>query len=337
MTEKPPRILGVGYDLPSKIRTNDDPIFDWLKENPSPDDDLFIGYEQRRVLAENEDLMSIMLPAAQKALDDAGLKPSDVDVLLGYASISDYLVPNDLGHLHQRLGLPERAWVLPLNNGFTNFNAGLLLADGLIRAGRANNALIAVAGNWTRFVDYHTPQAVSASDGAAAAVLGSSPDEARWELVDHETITQSKYFGSMYMQPDSVPVVGEPEAHQKLLWSKPYYHITGAGIEGFKEFGVKLAPTAATAIMKRNGLRGGDVTLIPYQASDKLLDAWLDVIKPAKSVATIKRFANMTLASVPVNLAWSQANDPIEGNFLILLGVGPDMHANALLLRREPA
>ena len=44
---------------------------------------------------------------------------------------------------------------------------------------------------------------------------------------------------------------------------------------------------------------------------------------------------NMTVANIPVNLAWSVANDPISRDHLVLFALGPDMHANAVLLERK--
>ena len=67
-SEPRPRILGTGYCVPKTIRTNDDPIFAWLQANNPPGKNLFAGYEQRRVLAADEDLMTIMVPAAASAL-----------------------------------------------------------------------------------------------------------------------------------------------------------------------------------------------------------------------------------------------------------------------------
>ena len=67
------------------------------------------------------------------ALQAANLQPSDIDMLLGYASVSPYANPNELSHLHQMLDMPQSTYVVPLNNEFSNFNAGLLFADALIK------------------------------------------------------------------------------------------------------------------------------------------------------------------------------------------------------------
>lgn len=328
-----PRLVGLGYFVPPTRRTNDDPIFDWLKAHVPSESNPFQGYKTRAVLAPGEDLMTMMVPAALNALEDANLRPSDIDLLLGFASISPYATPNALSLLHRQLGLPERAWVVPLNNEFSNFNAGLVMADALIRAGRARNILVVVGGNWTRHVDYHTVQSISAADGAGAAVVGLSSDTSRWQVIDQNTVTKTSYYGSMYMQGQAYPQTPPRDGHQRL-WSQSFFQITPEGMEGFGAFGGKIAPTAVTQLLARHQIPASSVTLIAHQASTVLFDLWQKVLQPAQMIETIEDFANMTVANIPVNLAWSVANDPVSQDYLILFALAPDMHANAVLLQR---
>jgi hypothetical protein len=66
------------------------------------------------------------------------------------------------------------------------------------------------------------------------------------------------------------------------------------------------------------------------------MDYWQATIKPGHYVNTIARFANMVLANVPFNLAWGlQNSDDFVQNWLVTLCLGPDMHANAMLMRRN--
>jgi 3-oxoacyl-[acyl-carrier-protein] synthase III len=331
MSRPRPRIVGLGYELPEAIRTNNDPIFDWLKAHPPPGSDLFKGYDQRRVLA--GDLASIMVPASRKALAQAGLEPTDVDLLLGWASIGPYQTPNELALVHKELGLPESAWVIPLANDFSNYNAGLLIVDGLIRAGQVRNALVAIGCDWTRYVSYQTPQSVSASDGAASAVLAVSDDHAAWEVVDHLTITRSDYYGTMFMRGDEVDL-NPPQDGRGRLWTDPYFQITPEGLKGFQTFGVQAPPEAVLALLARHGLTGADVSVTSHQASTFLIDAWNKAIAPARYLNTIEIFANMTSATIPVNLAWAEEHEPISTSHMVLLAMGPDMHVNVLLLSR---
>jgi 3-oxoacyl-[acyl-carrier-protein] synthase-3 len=336
MAELQARIKGLGYEVPANIRTNTDPIFDWLnnwlKSNPGSSNP-FTGYTTRHVLADGEDLMTIMVPAALKAMADARVEASEIDMLLGIASVSPYPNPNELSRLHQMIGLPSTTWVVPLNNEFSNFNAGLVFADALIKAGRAKNILIVCGGNWTRHVDYHTVQSVSAADGAGAAVVGLSADSSQWKVVDQVTLTDSENFGTMFMRgakyPQNPPVDGHSE-----LWSDSFFQITGAGFQDFGSFGAQAAPQAVLDLLAHNALTGADIALIAHQASQALVNVWQQTILPAAIVSTISNFANMTVANIPVTLAWSVANQPITQLNLVLFALAPDMHANALLLAK---
>jgi 3-oxoacyl-[acyl-carrier-protein] synthase III len=332
MAKQLPRLTGFGFSVPANIRTNNDPIFDYLKAHGGGAG-LFQGYEQRRILVPGETLMTMMLPAAQNALSDAGLFASDIDLLIGMGSISPYATPNELCLLHKLLGLPESCPVVPLNREFSGFNWGVLAADALIRVGKAKNVLVVVGTNWTRHVSYETPQSISAGDGAGAAVVSLSSDGSRWTLLDDFSITQTGFYGTMFMQGDPVDAI-PPQTGP--LFTDSFFHITQAGIETYKQFGIVTAPSAISQVLERNGLTGADVAMTAHQSSSVLLDAWVKMIQPAQLLSTITIFANMTGATIPVNLAWAPANDPVTPNFLVCLALGPEAHADAMLLKRDP-
>ncbi len=329
MSNGMPCITGLGYCLPAQIRTNDDPIFDWLKKHNPEGMNLFKGYDKRHVLSADERLIDIMIPAALDAVEQSGLAVDDIDVLLGVASYGPYWNPNALSLLHSELQLPKKTWVIPVENTFSNYNACLLIADAMIRAKRCKNVLVCVAGDWTRKVSYHTAQAVSAADGAGAAVISPSGDNIKWRIVDSVVITETQYYGSMFSAPSPVHHAG-----QVVLYTEPYFQITEEGIQGFEDFGVKTTPKAALEVMQRNGLAGSDIALISHQASSVLMDAWASVINPAQYINTIKDMANMAVANVSVNMAWSDRHQPIQTDHLVILTIGPDMHAAAVLLQR---
>jgi 3-oxoacyl-[acyl-carrier-protein] synthase-3 len=333
MTNPQPAILGVGYAVPPNLRANDDPIFDWLKSHISPGSNPFQGYKTRVVLGPGEDLMTLMVPAALNALQAANLKPLDIDMLLGCASVSPHITPNELSRLHQMLHLAPSTYVVALNNEYSNFNAGLLFADALIRAGRAKHILIVAAGDWTRHVDYHTVQSISAADGAGAAIVGVSCEPAQWYLVDSNTVTKTAFFGSMYMQGRKYQQ-RPPRDGNEWLMTEPFFHIIEEGTQALFEFGGRIAPTVVTGLLARHHLSASTITLIPQQSSSVLFDMWFRLFQPKQVIETLENFANLTVATIPVNLAWSVTHRPITENNLVLFALGPDMHANALLLQR---
>lgn len=329
-------ITGTGYAVPAGIRSNADPIFDWLKKHNPAGSKLFQGYQYRRVLAPGESLMDIMVPAALRALDNAHVTAQQIDVLIGYASVSEYETPNELAHLHAELNLRSDAWVMPLNHEFGTFLEALILSDALIKAGRAKHILIVCGCNWTHYVDYHTPQSVSASDGAGAAVVGLTDDAARFSLVDTAASLDTSDYGVMFMQADQVgQAAANPTASDftKALYTKPYFHITEAGQIAFSSFGLNVPVTVAKLLLSRNSLTSTQISLITHQASSVLMDAWQTAINPAQYLQTLQPFANMTLASIPVTLA--DLYDQISSDYLLMFGLGTDLNVSAVLLRRN--
>ena len=331
MTDDHIGIVGLGYQLPTRVRLNDDPIFDTLKKNKSQEDilTLFQGIERRHVLGPDETLVAIMAAAAEKAMIDAGVAAGDLDLLIGCASLSQYIVPSDLGALHARLGLPQRCMPLPLANDFSNFTQSLVIADALLRTGRMRAILVVVGGDWTRAVDYDKGASISAGDGAGAAVLCGPSTGVRWTILDQQALVRSDLYGAMFVSGDVVHAGGQPQNQE---YSGPYFHMTDAGAQDFKSFGADTAPIPAQMLLKRQGICGRDVTLMGHQASNVLLCAWAKVIEPASVLSTIENFGNMTVASIAVTLAACDAD--IETPYVLLLALGLDMHAHAVLLRR---
>jgi len=354
-----PTILGLGYKVPDTVRDNNDAIFDYLREvdtkKKSEDPHWrpqFVGYDKRHVLREVESLLDIMKPAAEAALQTANVKPEQIDLLLGCASVSQYIVPSDLYDLHKKLKLPEKALTVPLGNDFSNFNVALVLADALIRAKRADTILIAIGGNWTRAVDYHEFQALSAADGAAAAVVGLRPKEdledwQTWHVVDEVVLAVSNNFGAMYLAGDRYGR-RSPWEPQNELRTGAHFHITPEGGNLFGTFGRDRGPEPVLSLLASHNIQPENITLITHQASAALLGPWNDRIKPAHFFETLKHYGNMTVANIPVNLALALLPEKrnerrrmklkdVSTPYIVLLALGPDMHAHALLLGRPEA
>lgn len=333
MAEEPVVLSGLGYAVGSDRRGNDAAEYKWLQDNVPPEEiaKLFSGYRTRAVLAEDESLGSLMQAAADMALGAAGQEADAVDLMTGYATVSDYLTPNALNELHKNLGARSDCWVLPVQSEYTNYLAGIAMARAFIRSGQAQHVLVVAGCNWTRYVDYHQPPAISVGDGAAAAVVsrGGSDDSFQW--VDAGTLSDTDWYGSMSMAPREL--AGESSEVRLGAFTKPVFNMhVGSGVEAFKEFGKKKPPELALSLLKRNGVSPQQVTVISHQASSVLLDAWREAISPARYLNTLEEFGNMTLASIGVTLAHRYCE--IDTDYLLLLGIGVQQETSAVLLRR---
>ncbi|MFV1987271.1 MAG: 3-oxoacyl-ACP synthase III family protein [Gemmatimonadota bacterium] len=334
-------ITGSGFDVPETRRGNDAPIFNWLKENmPAGAGALFYGYEYRRVLPWGVELVDIMAPAASRALEDAGIEAKDVDVTIGYGSIGEFVTPNALAQVHARLGLRTDSLLLPLDHNFSGYMEAIAIANALVAAGQARNCLIVFGSDWTRFVSYETRQAVSASDGAGACVVAPTMDPKAFRYVDIASVVQSKDYGAMQMRGDVIQwhetppwpagtIGGIPE----VAHTSPYFHLTAEGAKVFKDFGLNAPVKLIEGLLAKHDLRAEDITLITHQASARLMDAWNEALEPGQYLSTIEKYANMTVASVPVTFA--SEYDRIDRDWLVILGLTTDIGATATLLRRN--
>jgi 3-oxoacyl-[acyl-carrier-protein] synthase III len=184
---------------------------------------------------------------------------------------------------------------------------------------------------------------VSAADGAGAAVLSLSEDSKQWSVLDQCTVTESSYYGSMHTSgleftlKQGIKVKNPPDRSFDKVHSPPFFQITAEGMKGFKEFGAVTALSSVIELLNKNDLTAADVSFMPHQTSQVLINHWCDNLSPppGQIISTIEKFANVTVATHALNLGWYEANGKIEKDYLLMLALGPDMHANAMLLKRN--
>lgn len=332
MTDQMTAIIGTGYALPAKIRKNDDKIFDWLRHNHPDGSDLFEGLRDRRVIEAPETLVGLMIEASNKALADAGMSVDQVDLLIGYASVSEYDAPNGLLEIHHKMKLPGTCRCLAVNTEYTNFLDALKLANDMIEVGTVRNALVVVGNNWTAHMDYHDAVSIAAGDGAGAAVVGPTSDLGKFRLIDWENLTDSKYYGAFQIMPRPLE---QPAPHSEYgNFTTPLMKLDPKmGPEAFKEFGMIVPPKVVNNLIGRHGLKASEITLVAHQVSSKVSNAWQGAIHAGQYISTLEELADMVSSSQAVNLA--RCYDEIENDYLVLMGVGMAMHATAMLYKRE--
>jgi 3-oxoacyl-[acyl-carrier-protein] synthase-3 len=177
-------------------------------------------------------------------------------------------------------------------------------------------------------VDYHEAVSLAASDGAGAAVVGRSHERHHFRLIDWANVTDTQWYGAFHLSP-------RPQSSgQHKHFSKALMTIDGTtGGEAFKAFGLQVPGPMVTDLLARHGLRGQDITLVAHQSSKLVCDAWRQAIAPFHYISTLEEFGDMVSSSVPVNL--SKCFEQIRTRHLVLLGIGMEMHATALLYVRD--
>lgn len=322
-------LLGCGAALPQQVRTNDDPLFDTLRQkaqqdtSPRAETSLFKGIERRHYLTEDESLADLVTHACLDALSHAHLETQQIDRLYGYLSVAEYLAPNALFAVHAALALPTHCWVLPINSEYTNFLAGLILARESIMAGHSTYGLVACGLDWTRHMDYTQGHALSIGDGAGAAVVGRG---ATYEILDYHVETLSHKYGAMTM-------ATRPNQPANTYGSRTYYRIDpDVGIDSLIDDGMNGPVRSINALLSKHHIQAAHTAMLCYQASRSLLDYWQQELKPARMLDTLADNGNMVFATLPVNLA--HFIDELDEPYVILSSLGVGYHQTAVLLKR---
>lgn len=322
-------LVGLGHALPSRVRYNDDPILQDLRRD---DEEArhFQGTSERRVLSDGEEIETFMIEAARMALDDAGLRPHDIDRLYGSAFVSRYMTPNGIYRVHRALGLRSDVLVVPVGNEFANFITASTLAWDALGAGRARHALVVCGASMTRHMDYSSPHAIAIGDAAAAAVLGES---SRLVVRDTLTRTLSHAFDVMTMRPRALQRNGQ-------RWVQlgddglplPIWEMAEEGLATFVKEGAEVPPQMVAELLGRHGIDPSRAAFIGHQPARGLMDHWRTTMGVGEYWDTFDLIGNATMASVPATL--SLRRPEMSADYLVLLSPGTGTCFSALLLER---
>lgn len=321
------RIIGMGMYAPPKALTNDDleRLVDtsdsWITERT--------GIKVRRLAERGAATSDLCVEAALRALEDAGVGASELDIVVVGTCTPDMPLPSTACFLQMKIGA-SRAFALDLNAACSGFLYSLTTADALIRAGRGKTALV-VGGEILSTVTDYTDRGtcILFGDGAGAAVLAECPDGEGvlschlhsdgnlWELIHAP--------GGGTVHPWG-PVVAENRMHA----------IRMAGNETFKHAVTKMAEVALEAL-GRNGVSVSDIALfVPHQANMRIINAVGKRLGiPAEKVfVNVEKYGNTSAASVPIALTEAREQGRIgPGDLVLLASFGAGLTWGAALVR----
>src|SRR6186997_2755115 len=303
------RIAGTGSFLPPRVVTNEDLAKKldtsdaWIQERT--------GIRQRHIADESQTSSDLALEASRRALEAAGLKAADLDLILVATSTPDFIFPSTACLLQAKLGVKGSA-AFDVQAVCSGFVYGLATADSFIRAGTHKSALVVGAEVFSRILDWNDRgTCVLFGDGAGAVVLvaGDKPGI-------HASILRAD--GS---QAGMLSVPGN--VNRGAICGSPFLQMDGQGV--FK-FAVRVLDESARETVAAAGMSLSDIDwLIPHQANVRILEAIARKLElpREKLVVTVDHHGNTSAASVPLALDEFVRQGKIRpGERLLLQGVG---------------
>ncbi len=303
------RIVGTGSYLPPRVVSNDelskklDTSDAWIQERT--------GIRQRHIAHESQASSDLALEAGGRALEAAGLKAADLDLIIVATSTPDYIFPSTACLLQAKLGVKGCA-AFDVQAVCSGFVYGLATADNFIKAGAYKRALVVGAEVFSRILDWNDRgTAVLFGDGAGAVVLAAGAQPGVHASVLHADGSQVGIL--------SVP--GNVSGGRII--GSPFLQMQGK--EVFK-LAVRVLDESAREVARACGMRLEDIDwLIPHQANVRILEATAKRmgLPRERLVVTVDHHANTSAASVPLALdEYVRAGKIKPGHKVMLQGVG---------------
>jgi len=293
------RFTGWGIGLPEKIVTNDDlsktldTSDEWITERT--------GIRERRIGSSTRELGVL---AATEAMRNAGVSPSDIDVLILATTTPERMAPATAPMIANDLGM--NCMAMDLNAACSGFMYGVRTAQGLLETGAKRILLIGAEhlSGWVDWSDRNT--AVLLGDGGGAAVLEYD-----------ENVNEILSF-----------VLGSDGASADILTAPHEGFFYMDGPEVFRR-AVRVVVDSAEKAMALAGVSADQISLVvPHQANIRIIQAVCQRlgIDMERAVITLDRYGNTSSASIPLAYYDALKNGRVKsGEYALMTGFGAGM------------
>lgn len=309
-------IAGLGSYVPERVLTNADleRIVDtndeWIKSRT--------GISARHIMADHQSTSDLAWEAAKAALEDAGLVPDDLDLIIVATCTPDMLFPATACIVQEKLGIKGKP-AFDLEAACSGFIYGLAVGAQFIAAGLYENVLVVGAEAMSRVINWQDRNTcVLFGDGAGAAVL--RPTEKSRGILSFHLGADGAGADLLKMPAGgaAMPATAETVANES-------HYLCMSGNEVFK-FAVRVMEDAALKSLAKAGISKDEVNfVVPHQANMRIVDAAMRRLNLPmdKAYVNLDRLGNMSSASIPVALdELYRTNRLNKGDILVLVGFG---------------
>ena len=320
------RLIGTGSYMPDLKLTNE-----MLESMVDTNDEWIVkrtGIRERRI-AQNTATWELALEAGRRALEDAALDASELDLIIVGTATPDFFTPSVSCMVQGKLGA-SKAMAFDLSAACSGFVYSVDVADSFIRAGKAKNVLVICAETLSRIIDYtDRSTCVIFGDGAAAAVFQASEQEGVLTTYMRANGTLGECLKAQCL-PVEDPLAQGPRAVCDHRFLKM------AGSDVFR-FTASAVPEAIDAVLHQANMTADQIDwFVLHQANVRILQMVTTRygLDPKKVYVNIDRYGNTSGVSVALCLDEMRKNGQLKaGQHIVSSGFGGGLTYGAALIR----
>ena len=326
-------ILGTGSYVPERILTNYhleemvDTSDEWILERT--------GIRERRIARDDETNVTMGRTALERAIENAGIGPEEIDLLIVGTNTTDPVWPSAAGHIACSLSLRPRIPFFDVQAGCTGFNYSLAMAEQFVKSGQYRTVAVVGSDKLSAITNYKDRNTcVLFGDGAGAVILQQRRKEG---------IIRS-YLGGDCRRRDLLVLRRNRDNGNRYMWMdgrKVYIFAKGAMVESCIRV---LDPSGKANSKQLCALFEEVVKIVPHQANFRIIETAARDLESRlglarneildKMIVTIAKYGNNSTASIPLALDDSlRAGELRQGDLVIFVGFGAGLTYGANLLR----
>ena len=303
----------IGAYIPSKIMTNSDfeKIIDtsdeWITKRT--------GIKERRLAEENEVPSDLGARAAEVAIQRAGIKKEEIDLIICATVTPDFLcMPSTACVIAAKLNLPN-IMAFDISAACTGFVYSLSIAKAFIESGMKKNVLIIGAEKYSSILNYEDRNTCFIfGDGSGAAII-SATDNKDEAIIDVECSSDGNYEDLI-----KTPGGGSKNPCSQEVLDAKLACITMKGNETFK-LAVKTLTSDVIKMLEKHKLSNEDIThFIPHQANYRIIKAVGEALNltEEQTVITVDKYGNTSAASIPMAMNYAFEQGRIKAGDTVL-------------------
>ena len=320
------KIIGTGSYVPELIYTNEylETIVPtnakWIEYN--------LGIKERRIAFPEQTTSDLASEAGFKAIENAGLSPNDIELIIVATATPDRLAPSTAAIVQDKIKA-YKAVAFDLAAVCSGFLFSISAASQFIATGIYNNALVIGADTFSKITDWSSRNCVFFGDGAGAAVLTHTETDSGFLAFRLYTDGRGKWNFT-------IPGGGSefPLSYENVDAGYRYFQMNGKAVY---ETAITVLPKAINQVLKDTGLSINDIDyMIPHQPSIKILKDTAKIIGlPFEKVMTnMDRYANTSGGTIPILLdEVNRAGKLKSGTIVLFAAVGSGWTYGASIMK----